>query len=57
MNYIRIMESILDHQKESKVEQTYKNKINYLELQKPLLTWWSNYIIDLLYKKENNGSI
>ena len=54
---IRIMESILDHQKESKVEQAYKNKINYLELQKPLLTWWSNYIIDLLYKKENNGSI
>lgn len=48
---IRIMESILDHQKESKVEQAYKNKINYLELQKPLLTWWSDYIICLLEEK------
>lgn len=43
----RIMESILDHHKESKVEQAYKNKINYLELQKPLLNWWSDYILSL----------
>jgi integrase len=43
----RIMESILDHQKESKVEQAYKNKINYIELQKPLLNWWSDYILNL----------
>lgn len=43
----RIMESILDHHKESKVEQAYKNKINYIELQKPLLNWWSDYILSL----------
>lgn len=43
----RIMESILDHHKESKVEQAYKNKINYIELQTPLLNWWSDYILSL----------
>jgi integrase len=43
----KIMESILDHNKDSKVELAYKNKVNYFEQQKPLLNWWSNYILSL----------
>ena len=45
---IRILESVLDHHKEDKVEQAYKNKINYVEQQKPLMNWWSNYITGLI---------
>lgn len=47
---IRILESVLDHHKEDKVEQAYKNKINYIEQQKPLMNWWSNYITGLIIK-------
>ncbi|WP_122894134.1 tyrosine-type recombinase/integrase [Arcobacter peruensis] len=44
----KIMESILDHSKDTKIESAYKNKVNYLPQQRPLLEWWSNYIMDLL---------
>ncbi|MCT7505522.1 integrase arm-type DNA-binding domain-containing protein [Aliarcobacter cryaerophilus] len=47
----RILESILDHWKESTVELSYKNKISYLNEQKELLSWWSNYIEGLLNDK------
>ncbi|MBU0924429.1 site-specific integrase, partial [bacterium] len=43
----KIMESILDHHKDSKVVQAYKNKVNYLEQQKPLMNFWSDYILRL----------
>lgn len=43
----KIMESILDHHKDSKVELAYKNKVTYFEQQKPLLNWWTNYILSL----------
>lgn len=42
-----IMESILDHHKGSKVEKAYTNTVKYLEEQKPLLKWWSDYIMSL----------
>ncbi|QKF72801.1 site-specific tyrosine recombinase, phage integrase family (INT_P4_C, DUF4102 domains) [Aliarcobacter faecis] len=45
----RIIESVLDHHKEGKVELSYKNRIVYLERQKPLMNWWSNYILNLKY--------
>lgn len=44
----RIIESVLDHFKESKVELSYKNKINYLERQKPLVEWWSKFVLKML---------
>jgi integrase len=43
----KIMESILDHHKDTKVEKAYKNKVSYLEQQKPLMNWWSDYIMSL----------
>ena len=43
----KIMESILDHSKDSKVESAYKNTVSYLEQQKPLMNWWSDYIMSL----------
>ena len=43
----KIMESILDHSKDSKVESAYKNKVSYLNQQKPLMEWWSEYILIL----------
>jgi len=49
----KIMESILDHSKDTKVESAYKNKVSYLAQQKPLLEWWSNYICSLLEKTAN----
>lgn len=44
----KIMESILDHHKSSKVELAYKNKVSYLQQQKPLMEYWSNYILSLI---------
>ncbi|KAB7886425.1 tyrosine-type recombinase/integrase [Poseidonibacter ostreae] len=44
----KIMESVLDHHKElNKVELAYLNKTSYLEQQKPLMNWWSEYILSL----------
>ena len=43
----KIMESVLDHIKDSKVESAYKNKVSYLKQQKPLMEWWSNYVMKL----------
>ena len=46
----KIMESILDHHKDTKVEKAYKHKVNYLPQQKPLMKFWSDYIMSLLEK-------
>ena len=43
----KIMESILDHHKDTKVVKAYKNKVSYLEQQKPLMKYWSDYIMSL----------
>jgi integrase len=44
----KILESILDHYKGlNKVELAYLNKTSYLERQKPLMKYWSNYIMSL----------
>ncbi len=48
----KIMESILDHHKDTKVEQAYKNKVSYLEQQKPLMNFWSDYIMSLKDNKK-----
>lgn len=45
-----VMESVLDHYKLTQVEKAYLNKVSYLPQQKPLLEWWSNYIVNLLNK-------
>lgn len=44
----KILESILDHYKGlNKVELAYLNKTSYLERQKPIMEYWSNYIMSL----------
>ena len=43
----KIMESILDHHKDTKVVKAYKNKVSYMEQQKPLMKYWSDYIMSL----------
>ena len=43
-----IMESVLDHQIKSKVKAAYLNKVSYLEPQKPLMEWWSSYVLSLI---------
>ncbi len=40
-------ESILDHNTESTTERAYTHKSNFLQEQKTLLEWWSNYILNL----------
>ena len=42
-----IIKSILDHTLDNKVGLAYSNKANYLNRQKPLLDFWSNFILDL----------
>ena len=44
----KVMESVLDHYKLTKVEKAYLNKVSYLEPQKPLMKWWSNYVLSLI---------
>ena len=43
----KIIKSILDHTLDNKVGLAYSNKANYLNRQKPLLDFWSNFILDL----------
>ena len=43
----KVIESILDHFKASKLESDYTNKSAYIKQQKSLLQWWSNYIMSL----------
>jgi integrase len=43
----KIMESILDHHTDTKVVKAYKNKVSYLEQQKPLMKYWSEFIMSL----------
>ena len=44
----KIIKSILDHTLDNKVGLAYSNKANYLNRQKPLLNFWSNFILGLL---------
>ncbi|KAB7891547.1 tyrosine-type recombinase/integrase [Poseidonibacter ostreae] len=47
----KILESVLDHYKNlTKVELAYLNTVSYLEQQKPLMKFWSDYIMSLLEK-------
>lgn len=50
----KIIKSILDHTLDNKVGLAYSNKASYLNAQKPLLNWWSNYILSLLNGDSND---
>ena len=45
-----IKEYVLDHQEKSKVVRAYTNKSDYTNQLKPLLNFWSDYIVDLIEK-------
>ncbi|MDN5082618.1 tyrosine-type recombinase/integrase [Aliarcobacter butzleri] len=44
----KIIKSTLDHTLDNKVGLAYSNKVSYLNRQKPLMDFWSNFILDLL---------
>ncbi|MBL3519425.1 site-specific integrase [Arcobacter lanthieri] len=44
----KIIKSALDHTLDNKVGLAYSNKVNYLNRQKPLMDFWSNFILGLL---------
>ena len=49
----KIIKSILDHTLDNKVGLAYSNKANYINAQKPLLKYWSGFIVGLL--EDNKG--
>ena len=45
-----VKEYVLDHQEKSKVVRAYTNKSDYTEQLKPLMGFWSAFIVDLIEK-------
>ena len=48
-----IKEKALDHWKENKTVLAYTNKANYVQRLKPLMDFWSDYILSLLNGVKN----
>ena len=48
-----VKEYVLDHQEKSKVVRAYTNKSDYTNQLKPLMDFWSGFIVDLL--EDNKG--
>ena len=48
-----VKEYVLDHQEKSKVVRAYTNKSNYTQHLKPLMDFWSGFIVGLL--EDNKG--
>ena len=43
-----VKEKALDHQEQSKTVRAYNNKSDYINQLKPLMEWWSNYVLSLI---------
>lgn len=43
-----VKEKALDHQEQSKTVRAYNNKSDYINQLKPLMEWWSSYVLSLI---------
>ncbi len=44
----KIIKSVLDHLLDNKVGLAYSNKLNLIEQQRPLMKWWSDFVLSQL---------